>query len=215
MRTKNKILPYAIRPMKWDDLSQVANMEREAFPTLWPGTSYQREMKNKFAEYVVCEHAHERISLPSKKNKGRLFDIFRKRPSNPPEFLEMPLLVGYMGLWYMAGEAHIVSIAVKNDFQKIGLGELLMISAFEMALRHDSEVLTLEVRVSNNVAISLYKKFGLKEVGLRRGYYSDNHEDAHIMSTDSLRSEKVLDNFKSIVDAFEKNKGETERKYLE
>ena len=78
--------------MKWDDLSQVADMEREAFPTLWPGTSYQREMKNKFAEYVVCEHAHERISLPSKKNKGRLFDIFRKRPSNPPEFLEMPLL---------------------------------------------------------------------------------------------------------------------------
>ena len=65
------------------------------------------------------------------------------------------------------------------------------------------------------MAISLYKKFGLKEVGLRRGYYSDNHEDAHIMSTDSLRSEKVLDNFKSIVDVFEKNKGETERKYLE
>ena len=201
--------------MEWEDLNQVAEMEREAFPTLWPGTSYKREMKNRSAEYVVCAHADERIFLPSKQRRRSLVDIFRKRQTHSQELVERELLAGYMGLWYMAGEAHIVSIAVKNQYQRIGLGDLLMICAFEMALRRNSEVLTLEVRVSNNAAIALYKKYGLKEVGLRRGYYSDNHEDAHIMSTDSLRANHVLRKFKEQVTAFEEIKGDSERKYLE
>lgn len=214
MARGQQTLPYAIRPMDWQDLDQVADIEREAFPTLWPGTSYRREMRNRAAEYVVCAHADERVLLAPAPPKRGLMDVLRRRKGRAPEPQERELLAGYMGLWYLAGEAHIVSIAVREESRGLGLGDLLLISAIEMAIRREMEVLTLEVRVSNEPAISLYEKYGFHKVGLRRGYYSDNHEDAHIMSTDSLRSEALLSEFKRLVDAHEERRGESGRRYL-
>ena len=214
MARGQQILPFVIRPMDWKDLNQVADMEREAFPTLWPGTSYRREMRNRSAEYVVCAHADERILLPRQESKRSLLDVLRRRKGRLPEPEEYELLTGFLGLWYLAGEAHIVAIAVREGFRRRGLGELLLISAFEMALRREMEVLTLEVRVSNEPAIAMYEKYGFRQVNLRHRYYSDNHEDALVMSTDSLRAEAVVNGFRLLAGAHEEHYGEAVRRYL-
>ena len=216
MARSQQTLPLLLRPMQWYDLDQVASIERDAFPTLWPGTSYRREMRNRQAEYSICEHREEHQMLPPKLPRRSLMDWLRRRRQEPP--LEaprtVPLLIGYVGLWYMAGEAHIVSIAVREAYRGQGAGELLMLGAVEMALRRGCEVLTLEVRVSNEAAQRLYEKYGFKNVGLRRRYYSDNGEDAYIMSTESLRSVEFESHFDEVRSGFEERYGSPERLYL-
>ena len=98
------VMPYGIRPMVEVDLDQVAAMERESFPTLWPPTRYHRELKNRMAEYAVCVRDGEFIMVPPKPERKGLFRLFGKR-NKPREPIQAQLLVGFVGLWYMAGEA--------------------------------------------------------------------------------------------------------------
>lgn len=95
-------------------------------------------------------------------------------------------IVGYGGFWLMAREAHIGTLAVKPEHRGRGIGELLLATMIERAVELGAEVMTLEVRVSNQVALNLYRKYGFTQVGLRRHYYSDNQEDALIMSAEPL-----------------------------
>jgi ribosomal-protein-alanine N-acetyltransferase len=88
----------------------------------------------------------------------------------------------------MVDEAHITTIAVRPQFRGRGLGELLLVALAEIAYDINARWLTLEVRVSNNVAQTLYRKYGFKPAGIRQRYYSDNQEDALIMWTDEIRS---------------------------
>ena len=206
------VMPYSIRPMDWPDLVQVAAMEREAFPTLWPPTSYRREMKNGMAEYAVCVREDEYVDVPPQQSRRGLLRLFGRR--KPQELVRQQLLTGFVGLWYMAGEAHIVAIAVRESYRRNGLGELLLISALEMGIRRGQQVLTLEVRVSNEAAISLYEKYRFHQVGIRRRYYSDNHEDAAIMTTEKLTTPEYLDHFNNLKSTFEERYGEATREYL-
>jgi ribosomal-protein-alanine N-acetyltransferase len=90
-------------------------------------------------------------------------------------------MVGYAGLWCIVEEGHITNVAVHPDHRKKGIGEALV----GVLLSHtiDNGILshTLEVRASNQAAISLYTKFGFEPAGIRKGYYADNGEDAIIM----------------------------------
>ena len=81
----------------------------------------------------------------------------------------------------MTDEAHITTIAVDPDFQGNGIGELLLVALIDRAKQIGARWLTLEVRVTNDVAQRLYEKYTFKEMGIRRRYYSDNGEDAYIM----------------------------------
>ncbi len=207
------VLPYALRPMEEGDLDQVSAMEREAFPTLWPPTTYRRELKNRMAEYSVCVRDDEFVTIQPAPGKKGLLGLFGRR-NKPQQSVERQLLVGFVGVWYMAGEAHIVSVAVREAYKRKGLGELLVIGAIEMAMRRDCQVVTLEARVSNDPAIALYRKYGFNEVGLRRRYYSDNGEDAIIMTTDKLTSPEYEKLFDDRSDAFDERYGETVREYL-
>ena len=199
--------------MEEGDLNQIAAMEREAFPTLWPPTSYRRELKNRTAEYAVCIRDDEFVMVQPSPSKKSLFRLLGRR-NKPQELVHRQLLVGFVGLWYMAGEAHIVSIAVRETYKRKGLGELLLIGSIEMAMRRDCQVVTLEARVSNSPAIALYRKYGFNEVGLRRRYYSDNGEDAVIMTTDRLSSDEYSEFFENRVCTFDDRYGETVRQYL-
>ena len=214
MARGQRTLPYGLRPMTWDDVDQVGDIEREAFPTLWPGTSYRREMRNRQAEYSVCVHQDERVFLPARPPKRNLLDWLRRRRQEPQPGKEEPLLLGYVGQWYMAGEAHIVSIAVRESFRRQGIGELLIIGAMEMAMRRDAQVVTLEVRVSNDPAVALYEKYGFKQVGLRRRYYADNGEDAFIMSTGSLPDPEIAAAFDGMRERYAERYGDAPRDYL-
>lgn len=90
-------------------------------------------------------------------------------------------MVGYAGLWCIVEEGHITNVAVHPDHRRKGIGEALV----GVLLSHTIDIgilsHTLEVRASNQAAISLYTKFGFEPAGIRKGYYADNGEDAVIM----------------------------------
>ncbi|MEI6502091.1 MAG: ribosomal protein S18-alanine N-acetyltransferase, partial [Armatimonadota bacterium] len=97
-------------------------------------------------------------------------------------------LAGMAGIWMMVDEAHIVTIAVRNNRKNLGLGEWLLINIIELAVQLRAKYVTLEVRVSNKTAQALYEKYGFTRAGTRKKYYSDNGEDALIMTTFELNS---------------------------
>ena len=90
-------------------------------------------------------------------------------------------MVGYAGLWCIVDEGHITNVAVHPDFRRKGIGEALVSVLLEHTIKNGITSHTLEARVSNDAAISLYKKFGFQPAGLRKNYYEDNGEDAIIM----------------------------------
>jgi [ribosomal protein S18]-alanine N-acetyltransferase len=90
-------------------------------------------------------------------------------------------VVGYGGFWSILDEAHITNIAVSPAYRGKKLGEYLVRKMMELARELGAEMMTLEVRASNLVAQGLYKKLGFEEKGIRKGYYSDDGEDALIM----------------------------------
>ncbi|HKB46290.1 MAG TPA: ribosomal protein S18-alanine N-acetyltransferase, partial [Ktedonobacterales bacterium] len=94
----------------------------------------------------------------------------------------------FAGLWLMIDESQITTIAVHPDYRGRGIGELMLNSLIRISGDIGARMVTLEVRVSNLVAQNLYRKYGFREAGLRRRYYSDNHEDALIMWTEELAS---------------------------
>ena len=95
-------------------------------------------------------------------------------------------LVAYGGIWLMVDEAHITTFAVDPAWRRQRVGETLLIALMDLAIVRHAREATLEVRLSNLAARKLYEKFGFRPVGVRARYYSDNGEDALIMTTEPL-----------------------------
>ena len=95
-------------------------------------------------------------------------------------------VVGFGGLWVMVDEAHITTFAVDPRWRRRGVGEWLLLGLLDRAVERRAREATLEVRLSNMPARRLYEKYGFRPVGIRPRYYSDNGEDALIMTTDAL-----------------------------
>jgi [ribosomal protein S18]-alanine N-acetyltransferase len=92
--------------------------------------------------------------------------------------------IGYAGMWTIVDEAHVTNIAILEAFRGRKLGDRLLDHLMKIASIKGMIRMTLEVRVSNIVARSLYEKKGFESAGIRKGYYSDNNEDAMIMWAD-------------------------------
>ncbi|MBW7460084.1 ribosomal protein S18-alanine N-acetyltransferase [Paenibacillus sepulcri] len=90
-------------------------------------------------------------------------------------------VIGYGGMWTIMDEAHVTNIAVREGYRGLGLGERLLREIMKTAVFFGTNRMTLEVRVSNEIAQGLYSKLGFEPSGLRPNYYSDNMEDALIM----------------------------------
>lgn len=90
-------------------------------------------------------------------------------------------IIGYAGMWVIIDESHITNIAILPEYRGMGLGNLLFGEMIQLAQTLGAQTMTLEVRVSNDVAIQMYRKYGFKDGGIRKGYYTDNHEDALVM----------------------------------
>ncbi|MDF1511600.1 ribosomal protein S18-alanine N-acetyltransferase, partial [Robertmurraya sp. DFI.2.37] len=88
---------------------------------------------------------------------------------------------GYCGVWIIVDEAHITNIAVLPKYRGKKLGEALLKKVMEIAKEKGAKTMTLEVRVSNHIAQSLYRKLGFQNGGIRKSFYTDNHEDALVM----------------------------------
>lgn len=91
------------------------------------------------------------------------------------------LIIGYCGMWVVYDQVQITNIAILPEFRGKGCGSELLGFMIEKAREHGGSVLSLEVRVSNIPAMTLYKKFGLQPGGIRKQYYTDNQEDALVM----------------------------------
>ena len=195
-------MPYSIRPMFPEDSNAVAEIEMEAFPTTWPPTSFRKELNNRLARYLVAYvHSQETtedeqpIELVSNRSGSLLNRILQgvwpkvRLGSSRDNFQSMRFdnVLGFLGMWFMADEAHITAIAVREPYQRRGIGELLLISCVELAILRKADVVTLEVRVSNTLAQELYQKYGFEIVGTRKRYYTDDHEDAFIMTTGQIQ----------------------------
>jgi len=185
--------------MRREDIGQVTEIDREAFPTLWPPANYQHELQNRLAHYIVACDEDKTVEEPeveASPEKGfpglvskvrQLFNYDRffnnKLPQSAREYI-----IGFAGFWIMAEEAHLTNIAVRVRHRRQGIGELLLISIIDLATELKARIITLEVRASNTAAQSLYHKYGFTQVGLRHGYYSDNKEDAILMSVENITS---------------------------
>ncbi len=128
---------------------------------------------------AILELEHKCFSIPWSRG------MFEDELYNPNAFymvLEVSgQICGYAGLWKILDEGHITNVAVHPDFRRSGYGRRLIDALIDYAKKCELIALTLEVRVSNIAAISLYESFGFKPQGRRKHYYSDNNEDALIM----------------------------------
>ena len=96
-------------------------------------------------------------------------------------------VTAFGGMWLMVDEGHIITFAVHPAWRRQHIGGRLLLALLDLASQRGAHEATLEVRLSNLPARRLYEKFGFRPVGLRPRYYSDNGEDALIMTTDPLR----------------------------
>lgn len=222
--TYDKILPVlmgefircgqiGLRPLLNEDIPQLGEIEKEAFPTVWPPTPFERELKNTVARYLTTwspkrddvfdesfvyadSHNSPWVGMRFLNKIKQVLSIFQKTISVNYNIL------GYVGLWFMSEEAHITSIAVRKGWRGYGIGELLLIGAIDTAIDNGSNVVSLEVRVSNVVAQRLYEKYGFNRVGTRHRYYHDNSEDAAIMTTDPIGMDSYKERFNDLKSEF-------------
>lgn len=156
-----QILPLvAITPMGAADVTQVTALDAAAFSLPWPRQAFEAQLKG---------------------NPAAHFFVLR-----PLAGLEA--LWGSAGYWLVAGEAHIATLAVDPQQRNRGFGKLLLQTMLSDAQARGGCSATLEVRASNLVAQRLYTGFGFALVGRRKNYYTDNHEDALLMTASSLDS---------------------------
>jgi ribosomal-protein-alanine N-acetyltransferase len=100
-------------------------------------------------------------------------------------------VVAYGGIWIMVDEAHVTTFAVHPAWRRRRIGEHLLLALLDVAIARHAREATLEVRLSNKAARKLYEKYGFRPVGVRPRYYSDDGEDALIMTTEPLGDERM------------------------
>lgn len=168
--------------MTLSDLDQVIEIERASFSLSWSKRAYRYEI-------VENEHSTMLVVRPAPSLLGRPAPWLRRLARILPGVrAETGPVLGYAGFWLLVDDAHVATIAVDPALRGRGLGALLLASLLKRATELGARRSTLEVRVSNEAAQSLYLKYGYQIVERRRRYYSDNNEDAYLMATPSLRS---------------------------
>ncbi len=145
-----------IRQMTLEDMEQVHVIDVMSFSMPWTIRSFRFEL--------------------TENTNSRLY-VAEVREGDAP-----PRLAGMIVMWMILDEAHIGTIAVHPDYRRMGIGRKLLAEALLTAAREKAKQAFLEVRRSNTAALGLYISFGFEVVGMRPRYYSDNHEDALLMT---------------------------------
>ena len=215
-------LPVSVRRLQENDIEQVVAIEKEAFSPLWVSSPFKRDLNNKRASYLVAcfddgvspEEILAEIEPDQPEGRrpptlwsrvlghiGLSSDIEAERGDGAFN------IAGYVSVWYQADEAHITEIAVKESLRGRGIGELLLIGSLEAAIEYGSKVMTLEARVSNFIAHRMYQKYSFKSVGIRKAYYSDNREDAVIMTTVPIDTDEYHELFTGLQSIYQNRWG--------
>lgn len=158
------LLDLKIKSLTVEHLSTLVELDKACFNGLWTLEGYLRELESPNSHFL---------------------GIFA------------PLQSGLLGMgcfWSILEEAHITILAIHPQYHRQGLGQALLYTLLRSASDRGLERATLEVRASNQEAISLYQKFGFKTAGRRPRYYKDNDEDALILWLSDLQQPKFLKN---------------------
>ena len=211
-------MQVVIRRLSSEDINQVVEIEREAFSPLWVSTPFKRELNNRYASYLVAcggleenettqdgAAASEAVAPRWRRLGSKIQELLGKQSR---AVYDAQFIAGYVSVWYQGEEAHITEIAVRESMRGNGIGELLLIGSLRAAVEYGSKVMTLEVRVSNFIAQRLYEKYDFKSVGARKAYYSDNREDAVIMTTSPIDTEEYQRMFQKLQETYRKRRGE-------
>ena len=142
------------RRLEVRDLGAIEEIEQESYPTPWSRSMFAGELAKPSS---VCLGAFDRVT-------GRL--------------------VGYLIISRYVDAWHVMNLAVAPAHRRTGIASALLDRLFELTAGESQRGYTLEVRVSNEGAIRLYERLGFRSRGIRRGYYTDNREDALIMWRD-------------------------------
>jgi ribosomal-protein-alanine N-acetyltransferase len=142
------------RRLELRDLNAIEAIERDSYPTPWSRSMFAGE-----------------LAKPSSISLGAF----------EPETEE---LLGYLIISRYVDAWHVMNLAVAPKYRRRRIAASLLDRLFELTSNEGRRGYTLEVRVSNDVAIKLYEQAGFKARGIRRGYYTDNREDALIMWRD-------------------------------
>ena len=136
-----------------EELDALYEIELGSYGNPWPKEAFKRELKLPFSRILVARN---------------------NEPVGPPIF-------GYLVLWIIRGEAHVLNLAVHPEHRREGVASMLLSCGIDSARMQGAEILYLEVRRSNVAAQALYAGFGFRQVGVRPRYYEDNREDALVM----------------------------------
>ncbi|MEL6320159.1 MAG: ribosomal protein S18-alanine N-acetyltransferase [Cyanobacteria bacterium J06626_14] len=165
-------------------LPQTLRLDTLCFGGLWNESGYRREIESPNSDLIVLRGVMDPSVSPgfnlapdplhqqdTSKNIG--YDIEQKSAED--------FMLGISCSWAIVDEAHITLLGVHPDFRRQGLGMLMLWVQFQLAYQRGMKRATLEVRSSNKGAIALYKRFGFKQAGIRKGYYRQTGEDALIL----------------------------------
>ena len=154
-----------LRPMILADLPKVEALDRDSFLTPWPQNAFR---------YELTHNSHSICWVAELSTSGY-----------------EPILVGSVVIWLVVDEAHLATLAVSGAYRRHGVARRLLAQTLSVAYESGARQALLEVRASNQAARNLYRQFGFEQVGTRRAYYSDTHEDAVLMTLPELDPDRL------------------------
>lgn len=176
------------------DIPEVSRLERRCFTNPWPQSAYRRELRRPAQNcYIVLRDTGDDRNEPAIR-EGSLFSIGSRlstlaRVRRTERAGARAPIVGFSGFWHVFDEAHITTIGIEPSLRGRSLGELLLVAMIEEAIRRGAGYLSLEVRISNSIAMRLYEKYDFSVKGTRPRYYVDDGEDAYVMWSPPIRTE--------------------------
>jgi [ribosomal protein S18]-alanine N-acetyltransferase len=148
-----------LRRLTLADLGDIERIERTAYPTPWSRSMFAGELAKPSSISLGAVDADEEFAL-----------------------------VGYLIISRYVDAWHVMNVAVDPPYRRRGVATLMLEELFKLTVDDGRRGYTLEVRVSNASAIALYEQLGFHATGVRRGYYTDNREDALVMWKDPVRT---------------------------
>ena len=183
-------MPLTLRYMRLADVPQVVAIDQVSFKPPWSARSYAYEITESTYSHMVVLEDSEAEQTPS---------LWQRLLGTPREVQRR--ILGYGGLWNIADEAHISTIASHLSYRGRGMGEVVLAGMVIKAIYMRAAYIILEVRVSNVAAQNLYKKYQFEIFELKKGYYHSDGEDAYDMRLDLMNAalrNRLLDQYAAL-----------------
>ncbi len=167
--------------MNVNHINTVSEIDHLSFDPPWPKTSYNFEINQSTISHMVVlqQTLPQDVDPPEPRGgwRGVMDSLFSRNHHSSSN----QQVIGYGGLWKIAEESHVSTIAIHPDHRGHSYGEILLAGMCGKSIALKAEYMVLEVRVSNVVAQELYRKYGFNEVEVKKNYYRSNNEDAYDM----------------------------------